>query len=518
MAPTGGPKDESAPELISSIPKQGQTNYNGSRVMLEFNEFLKLKNPKDEIIVSPDIKDVNYTVKKNIVSIDFDEKLQENTTYSFAFRESIQDLNEGNPAEDLHLAFSTGAEIDSLQISGNVTQLLKGQPSEKYSVAIYQSDTFDIFKHRPSYFTRTNKNGDFEIRNLKAGEYKIYAFEDKNKNLVLESRSEKFGILAENISLNDHVDSISLKTIPLDSRPITVTGIRGLGHFTKVRLNKNLTSYTLISQDINDKNIPNCFSGNQSEIDIFPNKPPNDSTLVRLVGIDSLEQRLDTLFYVKQTSAKSLKEKIKISVTKCQLLTDAQKFYSELKASELLNSIQPDSIYIQIDSTSILPFNSTDIRYDTIFRKITIEKTFERKDSISWKTARFVLGRMAFTSIYNDSSTTTTSPINAILPEETASLIIESELLKPNILIEILDDRQNSIGLYQHAKTIVVRSIKPGSVYIRRIEDNNQNGKWDPGNPNLKILPENIVFYINPEGKTQIPLRANWEVNIPWNF
>ena len=518
LAPTGGPKDEDPPGLINSVPKHGQTNYRGSRIMLEFNEFLKLKNPKDEIIVTPDIKDITYTVKKNIVNIEFNGSLEENTTYSFSFREAIQDLNESNPAEDLHLAFSTGDEIDSLELRGTVTQLLKGQPAEKYTVAIYQSDTFDIFKHRPSYFSRTDKNGEFKIRNLKAGDYSIYAFEDNNKNLVLESKSEKFGFLKDKISLNEHVDSISIKTIPLDSRPITVTGIRSLGHFTKVRLNKNLTSYSLLSQDINDKRIPSCFSGNQSEIDIFPNKPVNDSTLIRLIGIDSLEQKLDTLFYVKQTSAKSLKEKIKISVVKCQLQDDVQRFYSELNTSELLKSISPDSIYIQVDTTSIIPFGNADIRFDTIYRKITIEKSFDRKDSVKWKSAKFILGNMSFISIHGDSSKASGSPINIIKSEESATLVIESENVRPNTLVEVLDERLNSYGVYPQTKSLVFKYIKPGSVLIRRIDDTNGNGKWDPGNPNRKILPENISFYINIDGKSQIPLRANWEVPIQWNF
>jgi hypothetical protein len=118
-APTGGAKDETPPKLLSTIPKQGQTNFPGKGITLEFDEYLKLKNPKEEIIITPNIKDTKFTVKKNLVLIEFPEKLAENTTYSIAFREAIQDLNEGNPAEDLHLAFSTGDVIDSLRMFHN---------------------------------------------------------------------------------------------------------------------------------------------------------------------------------------------------------------------------------------------------------------------------------------------------------------------------------------------------------------------------------------------------------------
>jgi hypothetical protein len=131
--------------------------------MLEFNEYLKLKNAKDEIIITPTIKDPEFSVKKNIVNIELKEKLKDSTTYSISFRESIQDLNEGNPAEDLHLAFSTGPFIDSLEIAGKVTQLLKGLPAPKFTVALYQSDTFNIFKHKPVYFTQSNKKGIFKL-------------------------------------------------------------------------------------------------------------------------------------------------------------------------------------------------------------------------------------------------------------------------------------------------------------------------------------------------------------------
>ena len=69
-SPTGGPKDTIPPSLIRIVPNQGQKNFHGSRIMLEFDEWLKLKNPKEEIIITPSVKDPNVTVKKNFVFID----------------------------------------------------------------------------------------------------------------------------------------------------------------------------------------------------------------------------------------------------------------------------------------------------------------------------------------------------------------------------------------------------------------------------------------------------------------
>ena len=54
-APTGGPKDTIPPILISSRPSTQQTNFNGLSIQLTFNEQLILNNPKEQIIITPDL-------------------------------------------------------------------------------------------------------------------------------------------------------------------------------------------------------------------------------------------------------------------------------------------------------------------------------------------------------------------------------------------------------------------------------------------------------------------------------
>ncbi|MFM7329992.1 MAG: Ig-like domain-containing protein, partial [Bacteroidota bacterium] len=304
IPPTGGPQDTIPPKLIQSLPPNGQTNFSGKTSQLEFNEDIQLKDAKEEIIITPTFgKETKFLFKKNIVLIEPSESLSKDVTYSIAFRQSIQDLNEGNPAEDLKLAFSTGQFIDSLSIYGKVTTAAEDKPAEKYTVAIYQSDTFNIYKHAPVYITRTAKNGTFSILNLKPGTYNAYAFADKNKNLKVDSQSEWFGTAPMPINLPEQKDSIRIPVIRIDTRPLKMNSSRGVSNYAVIRLNKAPATYTLKPTDKRIKLISH-YGSNRSEITTYPPALFPDSTLVRLTAEDSVGQRIDTAFYIKQTKQK----------------------------------------------------------------------------------------------------------------------------------------------------------------------------------------------------------------------
>jgi hypothetical protein len=200
------------------------------------------------------------------------------------------------------------------------------------------------------------------------------------------------------------------------------------------------------------------------------------------------------------------------------VLEETQKLTGQVKLSELIKDILPDSIYIRLDSVHTIPFVKEEILYDTILRTIRLIKSFQKKDSIKWKEAKLVFGEMAFTSVHGDSTKQTPATITPISPEETAVLIIESKSAKAYTIIEVLNDKFEVIASQPHAKITTFKNLPANAIMLRAVSDSNQNGKWDPGNPNLKTLPENVTFYLNEQKKKQIPLRANWEVNTKWNL
>ncbi|MFN7262170.1 MAG: Ig-like domain-containing domain, partial [Cyclobacteriaceae bacterium] len=283
-SPNGGPQDKKPPALISSNPKSNQRNFSGEKIELTFDEYIKLKDPSEEIMISPTVgKETKFQVKKNKLVIVPKQKLAENTTYNISFRDAVQDINEGNPVFNLRLAFSTGDEIDSLSVSGNVYQLFKEEPPEKITVALYQADTFNIFNHQPIYFTRTDKKGNFTITNLKAGLYRIYAFDDKSKNLKVESKSERFGFLTKQFNPADKVDTLKIPLMQVDARPIKITSIRNTTRTSSVRLNKAIDSVRVESEYQNY--FIKYFGDQQNEIvfyGILEEQPLEDSLKINL--------------------------------------------------------------------------------------------------------------------------------------------------------------------------------------------------------------------------------------------
>lgn len=198
-APTGGPKDTIPPVLVRAIPPNEAINFNDKEIQLLFSETVILNAPKEQLIVTPTIgKEYKIVNRKNSVILTFEDPLEDSTTYTFNFRESVQDITEKNPVRNLQLAYSTGTYIDSLSIEGTVFDMLRGKEIKDATVALHvENDTFNILEDPASYFTKTDEKGKFKISHLKPDNYYLYAFEDKNRNLIVNSRTESYGFKSD---------------------------------------------------------------------------------------------------------------------------------------------------------------------------------------------------------------------------------------------------------------------------------------------------------------------------------
>ena len=513
-SPTGGPKDTIPPTLVNTIPPNGSTKFKGKEITLTFNELIALKNPKEEIIITPATgKGTKFLTKKNQVIIIPEKALDSNKTYSISFRESIVDLNESNPAENLHFAFSTGRFIDSVQVMGKIRDMLTNKPAEKYVVAVYKDDTFKISKHQPTYFTQTDKKGRFKITNLKTAYFKIYSFEDKNKNLIADSQSERIGIIPDSINFISLKDSLYIRTFKMDSRPLKLNSVRNVSNYSIIRLNKIPTHYRISATNP----IDHLFGDVRSEIIAYHRISFPDSTLVRLLANDSVDSKLDTSFYIKPTKQKPIKEIFKIGLTKPYYTQRTKQLYFDINYNLPIKTFNPDSIQLYMDTIKYINFNHKDYQIDTTGRRIILATNIDLPDSILSKKLNIRAKAGTLYNTQSDTSKNVNISLTVRYEKSLGTIILNNTNYSAHTLVQVLNDKFILTQQQPAEKKNIFKDLDASNTYIRFVEDQNQNKKWDPGNPLKGIPPESITFYINEKGQQQIPLRSNWEVELTWN-
>jgi len=210
LPPEGGPRDETAPKVDTTASSAFMsTNFNEDRIVLVFDEWVRLKDAQQQIVISPPFDekpDIRLKGKKLIIQ--FKEKLRPNTTYTINFGDAVEDITESNKANDLQYIFSTGSHIDSLFVSGRVRDAFTGKAQEDVLVMLYENlEDSVVYKQKPFYFTKTNSEGLFKIKHLKGGEYKALALKDGNANYKFDMETEQIGFLENNILLTDSFDT-----------------------------------------------------------------------------------------------------------------------------------------------------------------------------------------------------------------------------------------------------------------------------------------------------------------------
>lgn len=533
--PTGGPKDSIPPTLLNSIPRHGQVNFNGKTIELSFSESIILNNPKEQLIITPGLPhDVDARAKKNQVTITLEDELQPNTTYTINFREAVQDITEKNPAERLKLAFSTGSYLDSLSINGSVYDLLTGKEIKDATIALFQSDTFTIFNHKPVYFTKSDDKGTFQIENLKPGSYFIYGIQDKNKNLITDSKTESYAFLSEPVNLTTNVMGISLPFVRLDSRPLKLTSARPSGTYFNIKTTKSLTGFQVGTND--DENIIASFGEDRANIRIYNTIENKDSVAVKFHGKDSIRNTIDTTFYVKFNKKNVKPEAFEFTPEGLNVIGPKAKLEANLKFNKPVLDINFDSIYYAIDSLTKITFTLDDIKWDSLNNTLTVQKFFDKsllpKETIPSSSNRaavtqppksktqskssvsnlFYFGHAAFISIELDSSKKVAQTVAPTKLEDTGVILVEIQTRFPNFIIQLLD---KDYKLIQHRRNLTkfnFEDLKPGDYQIRLIIDHNNDGQWTPGNFYTNEEPEPIAYYKNEKGVPVINLKANWEL------
>ncbi len=191
--PDGGWFDETPPKVIGANPEDGAVNVKSKKVSIYFDEFIKLDNASEKVVVSPpqlETPEIKASGKK--IQVSLLDTLKENTTYTIDFSDAISDNNEGNPMGNYTYSFSTGEVIDTMEVSGYVLESENLEPIKGILVGLYDDLADSAFRKKPMLrVSRTDSRGRFVIKGVAPGSYRIYALQDMDANYMFSQKSEK---------------------------------------------------------------------------------------------------------------------------------------------------------------------------------------------------------------------------------------------------------------------------------------------------------------------------------------
>ncbi len=493
VSPTGGPRDTTAPKVSSSNPPNGATDVNAKTLEIEFDELVKINNT-GSILISPYTKEQpEYFLKGKKLIVKFPKELEENITYNINFKDNIRDVNESNIFQGFSYTFSTGSEIDSVNINGQLTDAQTKEPIKEAIIGVYEKSADSTFtKSPPLYIDITDENGNFSIKNIKKGTFELTALEDKNGNYFYDLPNESIGFTSDFLNIN--VDSTYKINLSMFIEKLTLKKTLNK-EFSQGQLQvqfsqkiENLSTQIQAPSSIADS-IYQIINDEQTEIRFYYSFNQQDSVSVTISGNDYLDTI--SLFSKKEYLPKPIELINKAGRGKTIIDSSEQLI---LTFNNYIQSINEDSLQlIEIDSIQNIINNNSQL----------LKESNQLSMNALWsvnKKYNFKILPGALTDLFNQTNRDT------IFSEFTISKTIENG----SIALKIKQDTINTHPYFYEIKDnadvlidkgilndtlIQILNIKPDNYKLEITEDKNANNKWDTGNYAERRQPEKIIQF-----------------------
>ena len=561
--PDGGPYDETPPRFIGSTPAAGALNNQRTKVSLLFDEFIKLEKATEKVVVSPpQVQQPEIKASGKRIQVNLLDSLKANTTYTIDFSDAIVDNNEGNPLGNFTFTFSTGTQIDTMEVSGTVLDASNLEPIKGILVGLHSNLNDSAFTKLPfDRVARTDSRGRFSIRGVAPGKYRIYGLMDADQTFTFNQKSE---VIAFNDSLviPRMEERIRMDTAWVDSLTYDTIVERKYMHYLPDDLILRAFKEFNYSQDLSksERLVPQkCtfyFAGqadalptlkglNFDERDAFviEKNPRNDTihywvkdsllfkqdtlaislTYLYTDTLNQLVSRTDTLNLVsKQKYKKEEPEKKKKKKKKDEEDEPEPTKFLPVNVGAPSSMDVYGSISLTFDEP-IARFDSAAIhlkeKVDTLWKDIPFE--FEQ-DSLNlkrfnlyydWEPGNeyeFSVDSTAFHGIYGLFTDKIKQGFKVRKLEEYASITFLVTGADSTAFVELLDAQDKVVrrrrltdGGYAD-----FYFLNPGKYCARLVNDRNGNGIWDTGNFEKGEQPEEVYYY-----NMILEPKANWDLD-----
>lgn len=506
---TGGAKDTIAPVITGSSPRNMTTNFSGSEIRIDFNEYIKIKDVNKQLIISPPMERQPEITPmgsaSRFINIKIKDTLQPNTTYSFNFGQSITDNNEGNPYSQFKFVFSTGPYIDSLTLNGRIKDAYSRETDNFVTVMLYEAnETFNdstIYKEKPRYVTNTlDSMVNYSLQNLKAGKYHLFALKDAGNDYKYNPQADKIAFLNSTITIpTDTVYELELfqgKGAFKPSKPVQATsnrlyaGYQGDHKGMKVSVKNGMGTEDIatITTKVKDKDSLQVW---------LPRNLAADSLQVAVRHRDSVKSYIVKFKEMKAADSLSVDAQPKGSIH------FRERF--RLLPSTPLTTIDSTKISLVNKDSVAVPFRYI---YDEFLQELEFD--FEKQESQKYA---FTLLPGALTDFYGKQNDTLSYTLSTRTYADYGNLRLSLENIKRfPLLLELVGANDKiEASYYSEGETRMnFDTILPDKYTLRIIYDDNKNREWDTGSYEEKRQPEEVYYF-----PSLLEVRANWDVDQP---
>lgn len=512
VAPGGGERDLVAPALLSSSPENYTTGFYGKRIELVFDEYIQLKDINNQLIISPPLKYFpDVKVKKKSLIVEFKDTLRASTTYSMNFGDAIVDNNEANILKNFQFVFSTGDVIDTLNITGTVLNALSRKAENEVKVILYKTEQDSVlYKDRPLYFSRTDDQGNFNIRNITTGMYSLRALKESNNNYLYDASDESVafhdapvaaGSEGHELILFSEQESFRLKKYYAEEPGKVVFTYSGAA---------DTVFHKLITKDEQIGLKYKKFSANRDTITFWYTNLEAD-TMQFLSGNDRQPDTL-TLRLFRQEGRSMAKRKFELQVRPVVSSGTFQDVHVPLAVRFNHPIMVWDSLMIKMEEDGN-PGGKFQFAFrDTIKELLVLETKLKENSAYTVKMAAG-----AFTDIFGLKNDSLEFGFRTRSQSEYGTLAVNYTMkmdFRYPMLLQLVDDKEQLVVStpVDRDSLITFTHLLPRQYRLRLVQDVNNNLRWDTGIYSKLIQPEQVRYY--PE---VIGVRANWDVEISWS-
>lgn len=485
-APSGGPEDKTAPQLLQSYPQSGAVRVGEKEeIILSFSEALDQTITERAFRVFPvNSVDIQVHVRNDQLLIRPRTSWPNDNVISIISNSNIKDRHNNSLKTALQISFTRQDSIPQNSLRGQVHDLEK-LDIPYVAITRFHTHPDSILKY-PEYIKQCDDSGNFEFTFLSPDTFYIAAFLDWDKSNTYKASADGIAIPVKNNPVADTIKNF-----------INILAIHSKNEAPRLLSAESLTpgeTELLFSKTPSHSNGSGqfIFNGHSADTVLIDD---NTISCYHSAAPDSI-----------RLSISGFTDNADYLMADTVFTYDVETFEDSAYSIEQLDNYL--SIFPDPDKDSLFAEFISGTDTSTFILKKHYS-SFYRLPVISGKRATCTI-QPGISSQYPQLDTDSLYSVNLTFPgkAEYGSVNGKISFLEPYVVL-VLKNSRNTYFITPSAVNFLFPFVLPGDYTLGFFIDKNQNGKADPGKWFPHVSPE-IIYTL----ENTINIRARWDTEL----